>query len=428
MILTISIIVALVLIYPAYYRFSRVIRELAKKEKYSFELKENRWVEVTQNKEFLGLILTKAGACLLHQYPGNTLLKQKFHWKINDQGKFVAVALAKERDWISERDKWQKVECAKSDFNPTLIGLNWFQRWCVRELSVYWYAGWLFQNEIDYRPIDLYKFTDKQGLGLDGKPTTILLVEKITPELSKSLFAGDTVYSFFLPKAEDSTGNPVDVWFSAIGACVNGYVAKVDNERWDLKQKETVLSAANAFIKTKPFVMLNRLAAEYLGKKDGLAVDRSSLDEITDLFCKAILDALNAIDDGFHYTSVTLRNVDPSDERLRTAILELIKSEVQKEVVKNEADGKAYAITTEKTAENEMQKARMTIENEMYKEKMVITGNNLKAAAISQISTTFSGLKALSIGNSNGGNNLFTSMLNLEEENSTKEKEDEKKV
>lgn len=152
------------------------------------------------------------------------------------------------------------------------------------------------------------------------------------------------------------------------------------------------------------------------------------MDEITDLFCKAILDALNAIDDGFHYTSVTLRNVDPSDERLRTAILELIKSEVQKEVVKNEADGKAYAITTEKTAENEMQKARMTIENEMYKEKMVITGNNLKAAAISQISTTFSGLKALSIGNSNGGNNLFTSMLNLEEENSTKEKEDEKKV
>ncbi len=402
-------LITLVLFYPLKLAFAEFIKFLAKKEIQCFELKVNRMVEIKRSEDFKEILIPKAGTCLLHEHPENSKEYQRFHYKLLD-GKFVPFKLKRERPWLSERDKWQLVEFIKHDFEPITRNMNWFQKWCYYSLAIYWYGGWLFENNISYKPLNINKVVQRKLIGADGKPVIIdgvtVMETTLAPvvpegEESKYLFTGDTEYGFLASKAEDSTGNPVDLYFSLIGACVNGYVARVDNERWDDKQRLVATDTALKIIKEKPFVSLNIFLRDLLKEKGVKISKEEKAEDITKYFCEEMLKAMNETNDGFLYSRVTIIAVDPSDPKLRAEILKVVASRIKLIVTQNEAEGEEFRIKTVEGAKNAM-----------YEQKMQITAQNKQAAAISQMDT-FKNLKVLSVDGRE--KNIFTATLGLGE-------------
>jgi hypothetical protein len=376
--------------------FAELIKGLAASETLCFFLKENREVQIDAGQKFEQFVLSKAGYSYAFQ-------------RKNASSKYKDVA--KKIPWDSERDKWFIKE--NNEFSlETSPELSWFQKWCLRELGIYWFGGFLFQRNLRYREIDIYTIEMvEQEVDEGGKKKKIKIptLKKVLPTRSKYLYATATVYGYELINAEDSTGNPLNILFTAIAENENPYITWIENERWDNRQREVALDRALKEVRKEPFVHVHKLIAT---KTSGETLPPNDTSVIADNFCKQVLDALNDLNDGFRYTDVTLRNVDPSNENMRDSILSVFTSENEAQVISNLADAEAGKITRVEGAKNEK-----------YKERVKITAENPQAAMISQMPETFRNLKALSL---DKNSNLFTSFLNLEgdEKTSTKEKGD----
>lgn len=397
LLMTIFILVGAVLLtYLVKLTFAEILKWMATKEILCFFLKENRVVQIDAGQKFEQFVLSKAGYSFAFQ-------------EKNASSKYKDVA--NKIPWDSERDKWFIKE--NNDFSlETSPELSWFQKWCLRELGIYWFGGLLFQRSLRYREIDISTIEMVEMEVDEGgkkKKTKLPVLKKVLPTSSKYLYATATVYGFELINAEDVTGNPLNILFTAIAENENPYIAWIENERWDHRQREVALDRALKEVQNEPFVQVHKIIA---AKTSGVAPSSSNTSVIADNFCASVKKALEELNDGFRYTDVTLRNVDPSNENMRDSILSVFTSENEAQVISNLAEAEAGKI-------NKVEGAK----NEKYKERVQITAENPQAAMISQMPETFGNLKALSL---DKDSNLFTSFLNLEGDEKKKGGSDEK--
>lgn len=329
--------------------FAEMIKWLAKKQILCTYLKENRVMQIDDGEKFNEFILTKRGYSFAFQLDENQGI-----------------------DWEHERDRWQIVPNKHYNFEDSLTG---FQEWCLKELGIYWFGGWLLGKKVRVREVDLYSY--------DHRSSELQQIEKKSPYL----FATETMYAWEIRNAEDVTGNSFRIEFGVIASVVNPYIAWIENERWDKTFAAKAISSPIPFIKGYPFHVLSPQIQKSVEElKNSTANNDVSIphDEIAEKFGQKVLDALKMLTIGLEFKSVELFNVDPENPEVFKGILDYYQARYKSESAIEIGRGEAAALAQ-----------KLKVERDDLRERLAAMDTHPESARLSTLKETFKNVTVL---------------------------------
>jgi hypothetical protein len=328
--------------------FAEIIKLMARKQIMCTYLKENRIIQIDDGLKFNQFVMSKKG----------------YSFAFQDKDK-------EDTEWKHERERWEIIENKHYNIEDSMSG---FALWCLKELGVYWFGGWLLGKKVRTRTVDLYHY--------DQQNSKLTVIEKFSPYL----FATDTMYAWEIRNAEDSTGNPFRINFGVIATVTNPYIAWIENERWDKTFAAKAISSPIPFIKNHPFHVLSPDIKKSLEELKAASNGDAPInhDEIAEKFSKTVLRALKLLKLGLKFKSVELFNVDPENPAVFQAILNYYESrytaEATIEKARGDADGNAL---------------KLKVERKDLKKRLQYLDQHLEAARLSTIKDTFKNVTVL---------------------------------
>ncbi len=332
--------------------FAEIIKWLAKRKILCVYLKENRIIQIDDGEKFNEFVLSKKGYSFQFQKD--------------------------EKEWKHEREKWEIVKNQDFNLDDHLFG---FKRWCMKELGIYWFGGWLFSRKVRVREVELFSY--------DQRSKELEEIERSSPYL----FATDTLYAWEIRNAEDITGNSFHVDFGVIASVKNPYIVWIENEKWDQTFGSIACSAPLSLIKSKPFHILSKQIQKGVekikeeaskGAKNDAEKDKENDDEIAEAFSKVVIEKLRKQLKGFDFKRVTLFNVDPENPGVFEAILKFYTAQYDAEALIEVGRGEAGK-----------KDQLLVVERNDLKERLAAMDLHPESARLSTIKETFKNVTVL---------------------------------